>query len=534
MELFEINKRLQKQKERKRTWDITFQDTARYIIPHKAVFNLEMLIDGSRRDYEVYDTTAIHSNELLASSLHGMLVDYSGEWFDIELTDPSQNASQTNKQYLDNARKVMHSVMSDPKSNFSAALDEAFLAYGPFGTNCIICDEHEESGVHYDSWNISEIFPVENQWGFVDTVYRVYRWEVDKIKAKLQLDSLPAGLEERGKASPDEKIEIVHVIMPRENNGGPGASAENMPFASIWYSPNDLALLKEGGFPELPVFVSRWRKFSQELFGRGPGLTALGDIKMLNQMRKDMIEATEKLINPPLDVPHNGYIGKIRTFAKGINHRKTLAREGIQPLQLVGNLPFAMEDMRDLENRIRSIFFNDQLQLAQGPDMTAYEVAQRQSEKLRLMAPTLGRVQTELFVPLLERTFNILERGGWFEDRPSGMANQPYKIRFTNQLSRLQEQQEVESIVTTLQTVIQTGMSEIDPSVLDIFDFEESARVVARVMDYPAIAMRKDKDIEALRKQRQQVAQKNQAIAKAQQAAEITQKIQPGQGSANG
>jgi hypothetical protein len=39
--------------------------------------------------------------------------------------------------------------------------------------------------------------------------------------------------------------------------------------------------------------------------------------------------------------------------------------------------------------------------------MTATEVIQRNEEKMRLLGPVLGRLQSELLKPLIDRVFNI-------------------------------------------------------------------------------------------------------------------------------
>ena len=67
-----------------------------------------------------------------------------------------------------------------------------------------------------------------------------------------------------------------------------------------------------------------------------------------------------------------------------------------------------MEEQR--RTAIRNVFYVDQLMLQQGPQMTATEVIQRNEEKMRLLGPVLGRLQSELLKPLIDRVFNILLR----------------------------------------------------------------------------------------------------------------------------
>ena len=65
-----------------------------------------------------------------------------------------------------------------------------------------------------------------------------------------------------------------------------------------------------------------------------------------------------------------------------------------------------MEEQR--RGAIRDAFYVNQLMMQSGTQMTATEVLQRTEEKMRLLGPVLGRLQSELLQPLITRAFNIL------------------------------------------------------------------------------------------------------------------------------
>ena len=58
--------------EKRSNWEIHWQEVADYMLPRKADITLERP-KGDKRHTVIFDGTAIHSLELLASSLHGML-----------------------------------------------------------------------------------------------------------------------------------------------------------------------------------------------------------------------------------------------------------------------------------------------------------------------------------------------------------------------------------------------------------------------------------------------------------------------------
>src|SRR5690606_36917795 len=82
----------------------------------------------------------------------------------------------------------------------------------------------------------------------------------------------------------------------------------------------------------------------------------------------------------------------------------------LEPIQSVGNMAITYEMAQAKRNVIREAFYVDQLQLVNSPQMTATEVMARTDEKLRLMAPMIGRIQSELLGPIIERSFRILFR----------------------------------------------------------------------------------------------------------------------------
>ena len=91
---------------------------------------------------------------------------------------------------------------------------------------------------------------------------------------------------------------------------------------------------------------------------------------------------------------------------------------------------------RERRDAIRAVFYVNQLQLQQGPQMTATEVIQRNEEKMRLLGPVLGRLQSELLKPLIDRAFNILLRKNMFTPAPEFLAGKDIEIEYVSPLAK--------------------------------------------------------------------------------------------------
>ena len=62
-------------------WEEHWQEVADYFLTRKSDINTQRS-KGDKRNIQVFDSSAIHSLELLSSSLHGMLTSSANRWFD--------------------------------------------------------------------------------------------------------------------------------------------------------------------------------------------------------------------------------------------------------------------------------------------------------------------------------------------------------------------------------------------------------------------------------------------------------------------
>jgi hypothetical protein len=91
-----------------------------------------------------------------------------------------------------------------------------------------------------------------------------------------------------------------------------------------------------------------------------------------------------------------------------------------------------MEEQR--RGAIRDAFYVNQLMMQSGPQMTATEVVQRNEEKMRLLGPVLGRLQSELLRPLIDRTFAILLRKIYLNQHQISYLVKIYKLNMYHHL----------------------------------------------------------------------------------------------------
>ena len=324
--------------------------------------------------------------------------------------------------------------------------------------------------------------------------------------------------------APHDDCVILHSVYPNEVKMGYDNS-KNMDWVSCHVHEKTGTLLKESGFKEFPYVVPRYLKTSSnEIYGRSPAMNALPDTKMLNTMSKVSIKAAQKQIDPPLMVPDDGFILPIRTVPGGLNFYRSGTRERIEPLNIGANNPVGlqMEDQR--RKAIRENFFVDQLMSIQGQNMTATEVMQRTEEKMRLLGPVLGRLQSELLQPLITRSFNLLMKNNKFPQMPEMLGDQDVEIEYVSPLAKAQKTQELSSIMRGIE--IFGSMQNIAP-VFDYIDIDGLVSHVKDVLGLPAKIMRSKGEVQKIQQQKQAAEMEQMQLQQAQQVAESAGKVAP-------
>ncbi len=520
------------------TWRDHWEDCAMYIVPRKKRFETSFSsggrFGGQRRTSGVYDSTAIQANELFAATVHGMMISYDSHWFKMESSRDDLNKLANVSAWYDEVTDRMHSAVHHAEANFTSAFDEVLLDIGAFGTATMIVEEGDNTvPARFDSWSLAETTAAESAFGRVDIVVREYYRTARQLEEKYGLDNLHPNVRrmlQSGASGRLEEYRIAHLIMPRPEYESGLLYSKKMPYASVHIDMTNMYIMRESGFNEFPAQVGRWRKESNETYGRGPGMVALPDIKMLNAVRKASIIAKEKALDPPLQAPSDGYLGKIKTYAGALNFYNRLApNERIEPLLEVGNINAADEEIAALKESIRAAFYNDQLQLVGGPDMTAFEVSARLNKQLRLMSPMLGRIQSEILSRALDREFLIMLRSGKFPPLPDELKGSETNTRYKNQLAQAQAETDVDAITQTIGLAMQ--LAQVDPTVMDNFDLNEAAKIIARVKGYPPEALRSEDLIAQIQQNRAQAQQAQNEKQDVMDAAEVSSKVAAGRGA---
>ena len=508
----QLKSNLSRLMEKRSTWESHWQECADYMQPRKAEITKERA-RGDKRNIQIFDATAIHALELLAASLQGMLTSSANRWFAMRYKEALLNESDEAKEWLEDATDKMYLAFG--RSNFQQEIFETYHDLITFGTSCLMIEEDENDIVRFSSRHIKEFYVEENKKGIVETVYRRFKMPVASAIDKFGLENFSRDTANLFKKEPFEELELVHVVRPRSIYDENKLDKKNMPYQSVYFEYGSGHIINIGGFKEMPYVVPRYLKSSTEIYGRSPAMNALPDVKVLNKMVENSLKAAAKQIDPPLLIPDDGMLAPVRMSPGSINYYRSGSRDRIEPLNINANNATTLNSENQRRDAIVKMFHVDQLVISENRNMTATEVLQRQEEKMRILGPVLGRLQSELLSPLIIRIFNIMLRQGLFQPAPDILQSQELNIEYVSPMALAQRSQELQSIMRGLELFGSLGQT---MPVMDYIDENGFIKQIIDILGLPAKMIKSDAQVQQIREQR--AAEQQQAMEMQQQMAE--------------
>ncbi len=506
-----LMKRFGSLKQYRSNWESHWQEIGDFVAPNKGNITKKRT-PGDKNSERIFDGTAQFAAELMASSMHGMLTNSGTPWFSLRYTDDEFETDDISKEWLERATDVMYVEIG--RSNFHEAIHELYSDLVTFGTGVMFVDTDKEGTLRFSTRHISECYVSEDEFGRVDTVFREFKIAARAAVSQFGEENVSQKILKKSQDDPYDMIELLHIVMPRYERDTVKIDAKNKPIASIYLDPDSKKIISESGFDEFPYMVPRFRKSSYENgYGRSPAMTALADIKMVNEMSKAVIQAAQLQIHPPLLVPDDGFILPVRTVPGGLNFYRSGTRDRIEPLNIGANNPVGENQLEQRRTAIRAAFYVDQLITGNRPGMTATEVIQKSSEKMRILAPLTGRLQSELLRPLIDRIFNLISRKKGFEVAPDTMGGNEIDIEYVSPLAKAQRQGDIQASLELFQFL--APLMQVDPNVVDYLDVDGLAKHIIKTTGVPASVVRGEDEVASLREAKQ-AAQEQMAAAQQQ------------------
>ncbi len=466
---------------------------------------------GQQRMQRIYDDTSKVSSSLLSGAIHSLMTGPFSRWFEYRFENPRLQEDDEASDWLKLAERRIYAALGAPQANFNAQLAETYIDLINFGTGAIFIDDVPGVGVQFSTRPLQELYLAEDPSGRIDTIVRRFNLSARQAvelwgnKAESAFRSVQAGKSE----GPSE---YIHMIMPNDDVILGNIDITGMPWASVFISPTDKTILEEGGYQEMPMATPRWEKDPGEVYGRGPGWNALSNQMMLNEMNRVKIVAGQLNINPPVMID-SALPGDLN-FNPGarifVDTVMGSLNPPIQPILLGGDPRMTSEDIIDKRKAVQDSFHHQLIETIRDPRMTATQVIELSAQMQRHLAPILGRLQTELLEPLLDRVFAIEMRAGRLPlPIPDIISDTQIKVNYVNPIAKSQTTSDATAIIDFSRIVGEVG--QMIPSALHIYDADNALRELAEALGVPPSAIRDSDAVEVIRQGEAQLAQEQQA-----------------------
>ncbi len=506
---------------------------------------------GQKKTDRQVDATAMMALSRFSAIMDSLLTPRNMIWEQITTEDDDLKNDRAARLWYDDVTRILFKQRYNPLGNFSSQNQQVYTSLGAFGTGAMFIDQAvNEWGVpipqlRYKAIPLGEIFIHENHQGLVDGFIRWFRLTARQAYQKFGADKMSPQLQSAFQKQSQQVYNFLHYVGPRTDWEPGRLDKKGKPFCSYYISIEGRTLLSEGGYRKLPIAVTRYDQAPGEVYGRGPAMLVLPAIKTLNAEKRTFLKVGHKAADPVLLTADDGLTsvsqrpGAINPGGWSMDGHPLI---GTLP---VGNVQITKEMMDEEKALILDAFLIQLFQvLTESPQMTATEVIERTNEKGILLAPTVGRQQSEYLGPSAERELDLLSSWGVLPPAPDSVRRKrgEYHIHYTSPLARAQRAQEVagfqRTIAATLEIVKVTG----DPAPFDNFNFDVATVETAQIQAVPERWMASPQDVQQKRQQRAQAQARQEqiqampaqaAMMKAQNAADnkalVTPNIQPGQ-----
>lgn len=505
------------------TFESHWEEIAARLFPsHKDTFTAfgyqNQFNQGAKKTELMFDATAALALQRFSAVLESLLTPQASQWHRLIPSDPSLKKNAQVRRYLDDVNARLFRYRYRPKANFSGQIQPTYMGLGAYGSGVLFVDALPGGGIRYRHVHLAEAYFIENHQGLVDTLYRKFQLTAQQAIKRFGESTLPEQIISASKSptQKDTRFEFLHCVYPREDYDPERLDEKGMQYESIYISCAGQREIKRGGYASFPYPLSRYTQSPGEVYGRSPAMLGLPAIKVLNEEKKTVLKQGHRIVDPVLLLHDDGQISGFSLKPGALNYGAVNAdgRALVQTLPS-GNIAVGKDMMDDERAVINDLFLVSLFQiLVETPAMTATEVLERAREKGMLLAPTMGRQQSELLGPLVERELDILARQGLLPPPPAVFeeAGASYTVEYDSPMARMQRAENAAGLFRTLDLAVNYAKLTGDPSPFDWVDFDEAMPEIMDINAVPARWVRTMEGVEAVRAQRAQQQQIQQAI----------------------
>ena len=404
---------------------------------------------------QVFDSTAMVAYQKFASNLQMSLVPPFKKWVNFVPGRLVDDMDQTElRRALDKIREAFFSYIQ--MSNFDTQIAEALMDLG-LGTGALLVQKGgPKNPLQFSAVPLSQLYLEEGPNGTVGAVFRKHTVAADMLKSTWPDAVFNEELQKIIAQTPQKPIElvegttstIIEVIDPKT-----GLKVQKEGFLYTVVAAKEKHVLVKRQQRSNPWVVFRYSVFPGEVYGRGPLLMALPDIKTLNKTKELILKNASLSVAGAYTVADDGVIN-INNIRIQPGALIPVASNGggvqgptLAPLPRSGDFNVAQILIEELRQSVNDMLFADPFGRLDLPSKTATEVALRQQALSKQLGSAFGRLQFELLAPLVDRVLHVLEEQGLIDLNNFRVDGGMIDIEHVSPLAVAQEQSELSNLL---------------------------------------------------------------------------------------
>ena len=338
----------------------------------------------------LFDATASDAADNLAASIYSLLTPPESLWVSLVPEGPDSPDAVA-------ATMALRANLND--SNFYTTIHQCYMDLIVLGTACLFMAENPIGAASAFSFTA---IPMRDIAILNGAVFHTATMSAREVMEKYPSWTPPADLRDTIKQDPETPLRLVQSLIGTDFVAwlDVGGDIENN-------------IVATGKFETNPYIIFRWSVASGELYGRGPVLRALPDIKTANKVVELVLKNATIAVSGIWQADDDGVINLSNiNLTPGAIIPKAVGSSGLTPLASGADFDVSQIILKDLRERIRHALLADRLGLLSEKEMTATEILARNADMVRILGATYGRLLHEFIRPLVERGLQILSRRG--------------------------------------------------------------------------------------------------------------------------
>jgi hypothetical protein len=429
-----------------------YQDAYEFALPQRQLYGVwEGGAVGSKKMQRVFDSTAINSTQRFANRLQSVVFPPQRKWATLEPgSDIPFEKQQMARNIFETYCDKMFTVLQ--QSNFDIAMGE-FLLDLSVGTACMMVQPGDSvSPINFIPVPLFLVSYEEGANGQVDNVYRKIRMKGESIIRQWPDAKIPPEMERRIDQKPTDDIEMLEATIYDHGRGDYCYHViDKVSKAELVYRRRKSS----------PWVISRYMKVAGEIYGRGPLMTALPDIKTLNKTIELLLKNASMAVSGVYTAADDGVLNP-NTVKLVPGAIIPVARNGgpqgpaLQALPRSGDFNVSQLVINDLRSNIKRILLDESLPPENMSARSATEIVERMKELAQNLGSAFGRLINETMIPLTAKILEVMDERGLI-DMPLRVNGLEVKVVPVAPLAQAQNQEEIGAILNYAQLMQNLG-----------------------------------------------------------------------------